>query len=112
MIRGRSRERVANRRGAIGLNAEIGCGAAEPAQQSGDDVTIGVVDRAVRQGRPGLAKLVAGREDGDAQTAKDNEVRETERCGETELLRTQPPAGTDDGGACGNVFAGAAPVGP
>ena len=58
---GRRGERIDQRSGAIGLDTEVGHGAADPAQQCRQHDPVGIVDRARWQRHTRLAHLISGR---------------------------------------------------
>ena len=101
---------VGDRRPVVGQDAEIGDGAAELLQQSGEREAVGVVDRARRRGCTRLAQFVAGREQGDAQAGAHRQPAQADRGREAQILRAQALPGAQDDRAGFDILAGEAPV--
>ena len=104
-------ERVGERGGAIGADAEIADGAAEAAQERRQHDAVGVVNRAGSQPVARLAHLIAGRHQRDPQRPAYRERRVAERGGEAEIGGRQAAAGGERNAAARDILAGMAAVG-
>ncbi len=112
IVLGRGRgERVGKCSLAVGPDAKIGNAAAEAGEQGRQYVAVGVVDRARRQRRAGIAHLVAGRKQRHPQRAEDREFVVAEGRGEAEFGRAEPGPGGERYRARGDILARMTAVG-
>ena len=93
VLRGSRGKRVAERRGAVRPDPEIGDDTAEPLQQRFQHDAVGVVDHAGVERLPGLAHLVARRQQRGAQRPKHRQPVLAEGRRKPEIGRLEPTPG-------------------
>ena len=102
---------VDERRLAVGTDAEIADGAAEPLEQGREHEPVCVVDRPRRQLGPRFAHLIAGRQQRRPQRPVDAQLATSERRRQTKLGRAKTPSRGKRRLAQRHVLAGVAAVG-
>jgi hypothetical protein len=103
-------QRVLELRGIVAHDAEVEQLDAQARQHAAQRVAIRVVDLALGKRRPDRRKLVAGREENDAQAAPDADARHAKRADHAQLGRPDERASFEHRDSGPQVFAGIAHV--
>ena len=94
----------------VGQDAEIGHHDAQPFQQLGKQIAVGVVDRRAAARRTGLHHFVAGGKDRDVEPPAHLDLGDAERGGNRDMLRLEHRAGRQHHVTGGHVLPGETPI--